>query len=46
MLQPLDVAVFVPLKRALASLTDTASQLSSQHITRIDWVRMYIKAQK
>ena len=46
MLQPLDVGVFVPLKRALASLTDAASQLSSQRMTRIDWVITYMKARE
>jgi len=43
-LQPLDVGVFAPLKRALASETDTALRLSSSHIPRIQWVEMYIRA--
>jgi len=34
MLQPLDVSVFAPLKRALASKTDAASRLDSGRIPR------------
>ena len=43
-LQPLDVGVFAPLKRALASETDAALRLSSSYIPRIQWVEMYIRA--
>ena len=43
-LQPLDVGVFAPLKRALASETDAALQLDSGRISRVEWVEMYIRA--
>ena len=44
MLQPLDVSVFAPLKRALAAETDKASRLDPGRIQRIEWVTMYIRA--
>lgn len=43
-LQPLDVSVFAPLKRALAAETDAVSRLDSGRIQRIEWTRMYIRA--
>jgi hypothetical protein len=46
MLQPLDVSVFLPLKRALAAETDTASRLDSGLITRTEWTSMYIQARQ
>ncbi|KYG40317.1 hypothetical protein M433DRAFT_160601, partial [Acidomyces richmondensis BFW] len=46
MLQPLDVSVFSPLKRALASETDAASRLDSGRIPRIEWTSMYIRARE
>ena len=44
LLQPLDVGVFAPLKRALAEETDTVSRLDSSRISRADWVSMFIRA--
>jgi hypothetical protein len=46
MLQPLDVSVFSPLKRALAAETDAASRLDSGRISRIEWTSMYIRARQ
>ena len=43
-LQPLDVSVFGPLKRALASETDTMSRLDSGRRSRAEWTEMYIWA--
>jgi hypothetical protein len=45
-LQPLDVSVFSPLKRALAAETDAASRLDSGRIQRADWTNMYIRARE
>lgn len=44
LLQPLDVGVFAPLKRALASETDAALRLDSGRISHIEWTEMYIRA--
>ena len=46
MLQPLDVSVFAPLKRALASETDAASRLDSGRIARVEWTSMYSRARE
>ena len=46
MLQPLDVSVFAPLKRALASETDAASRLDSGRILRVEWTSIYIRARQ
>ena len=43
-LQPLDVGVFAPLKRALASETDATLRLDTGRIPRVEWVEMYIRA--
>jgi hypothetical protein len=43
-LQPLDVGVFAPLKRALASETDASLRLDTGRIPRVEWVEMYIRA--
>jgi hypothetical protein len=43
-LQPLDVGVFAPLKRALAFETDAALRLDTGRIPRVEWVEMYIRA--
>ncbi len=43
-LQPLDVAVFGPLKRALAEKTDTLTRLDTGRISRVDWTTAYIRA--
>ena len=44
MLQPLDVGVFSPLKRALAAETDVVARLDSGRIQRVEWTEMYIRA--
>ncbi|KYG39584.1 hypothetical protein M433DRAFT_542840, partial [Acidomyces richmondensis BFW] len=36
-LQPLDISIFAPLKRALASETDASSRLDSGRIQRVEW---------
>lgn len=43
-LQPLDVGVFSPLKRALAAGTDAVSRLDSGRLKRVEWTEMYIRA--
>jgi len=43
-LQPLDVSVFSPLKRALAAETDALSRLSPSRIQRVEWTEAYIRA--
>lgn len=45
-LQPLDVGVFAPLKRALASNTDAALRLNARRIAQVQWVEMYIRARQ
>jgi len=45
-LQPLDVSVFLPLKRALAAETDAASRLDSGRISWIEWTSTYIRVRK
>lgn len=44
LLQPLDVGVFAPLKRALAEETDAVSRLDSSRISRVDWVSKLMRA--
>jgi hypothetical protein len=46
MLQPLNVSVFLPLKRTLAAKTDAASRFDSSRILRIEWTLMYIRARE
>ena len=43
-LQPLDVGVFSPLKRAMAKETDALAKLDAGTIPRREWVEMYIRA--
>ena len=43
-LQPLDVGVFAPLKRALARETDKVARLDSGRMSRVEWTEMYIRA--
>jgi len=43
-LQPLDVGVFAPLKRALACETDAVNRLDSGRVSRVEWTQMYIRA--
>lgn len=45
-LQPLDVSIFAPLKRALAAETDAAARLDSGRIPRVEWTAMYIRARE
>jgi len=45
-LQPLDVGVFAPLKRALAAETDAALRLDAGRIPRVQWVEMCIRARE
>jgi len=46
MLQPLDVTVFSPLKRALATETDAASRLDCGRVPRVEWTQIYIRARE
>jgi hypothetical protein len=46
MLQPLDVSVFSPLKRALAAETDAVSRLDSGRLQKVEWTKMYIRARE
>ncbi|GAB7336127.1 hypothetical protein MBLNU13_g08914t1 [Cladosporium sp. NU13] len=46
LLQPLDVGVFAPLKRALARETDAALRHDTGRIPRVQWVEMYIRARE
>ena len=43
-LQPLDVSVFAPLKRALAHETDALSRHNSGRISKVEWTEMFIRA--
>jgi DDE superfamily endonuclease len=44
LLQPLDVGVFAAFKRAHSNETDATSQLSTQRISRREWMEMFIRA--
>ena len=44
LLQPLDIGVFAPLKYALNKKIDAVNQYNSSCISRIFWIKMYIKA--
>jgi len=43
-LQPLDVSVFSPLKKALAAETDKLTRLDPGRTPRVEWTRAYIHA--
>ena len=43
-LQPLDITVFSPFKRALAAETDAISRLDAGRIQRVEWTEMFIRA--
>lgn len=43
-LQPLDVSVFAPLKRALAEETDRVARLDAGCVGRVQWTEMYLRA--
>ena len=45
-LQPLDISMFAPLKRALAAETDALCRIDSGRIPRIEWTEMYIRARE
>ena len=44
LLQPLDVGVFSAFKRAHSNETDKTSRLSTQRISRPEWLQMFIRA--
>ena len=44
LLQPLDVGVFSAFKRAHSNETDITSRLSTQRISRPEWMEMFIRA--
>ncbi len=46
MLQPLDVSVFAPLKRALAAETSAVSRLDYGRIQRVEWTEMSIRSRE
>lgn len=43
-LQPLDVALFGPMKKALSSCLDRLTRTEVSWIQKVEWMRMYIKA--
>ena len=45
-LQPLDVNVLAPLKRALAAETDSVARIDAGRVARVEWTRMYIRARE
>lgn len=45
-LQPLDVGVFAAFKRAHAIETDKVARLSSQRLSRLEWLQIFIQARK
>ena len=45
-LQPLDVSVFSPLKKALAVQTDKLASLDPGRIPRVEWTEAYIRARE
>jgi hypothetical protein len=45
-LQPLDVSIFAPLKRALAIETDSVARLDPGRVARTEWTQMYIRARE
>jgi hypothetical protein len=44
LLQPLDVGVFAAFKRAHSNETDATSRLSTQRISRLEWMEIFIRA--
>lgn len=44
--QPLDVAVFGPIKRALADETDQHARVNTGRISKVEWTTMFIKARQ
>ena len=45
-LQPLDVSMFSPLKKALAAETDKLASLDPSRLSRIEWTEAYIRARE
>ena len=45
-LQPLDISLFQPLKKALAIETDRLTALADSRIPRAEWVEAYIRARE
>ena len=45
-LQPLDIGIFSPLKKALAAETDRLASLDPGRIPRIEWTEAYIRARE
>jgi hypothetical protein len=45
-LQPLDVSIVAPLNRALDKMTDKVARLDSSRIARVQWTKMYMRADK
>jgi len=45
-LQPLDVSIFSPLKKALAAETDKVTSLDPGHQSRVEWTEAYIRARE
>ena len=45
-LQPLDISIFQPLKRALATETDRLAALDSGRIPRVEWTEAYIRGRE
>ena len=45
-LQPLDISMFAPLKRALTYETDAHFRLNSERISRVKWTDIYIRARE
>ena len=46
MLQPLNIGVFAPLKRALTIEIDAASHLDLNRMRRVEWTKIYIRARE
>ncbi|KYG40043.1 hypothetical protein M433DRAFT_9369 [Acidomyces richmondensis BFW] len=45
-LQPLDISIFSPLKKALAVETDKLASLDPGRILRVEWTEAYIRARE
>jgi hypothetical protein len=45
-LQPLDISIFQPLKRALATETDRLAALDPGRIPRVEWTEAYIRGRE
>ncbi|KYG39724.1 hypothetical protein M433DRAFT_79577, partial [Acidomyces richmondensis BFW] len=45
-LQPLDVSIFSPLKKALTAETDKVTSLDPGRQSRVEWTKAYIRARE